>query len=109
MYLSEKNAIIPGVLAIRSFILSEVNKIFPKLFLCIVISYISGSKQNDRLVFAAELTPICDFLIKTSFICEGSNLFTGFDPFTANKTLGFSSKTPAPSINRKRQSKLPWC
>jgi hypothetical protein len=86
MYL-EKNAIIPGVLAIRSFILSgkltkfspsssSGNQLYP------------GSKQNDRLVFAAKLTQFVIFLIKTSsLICEGSNLLTGFDPFTANKTL----------------------
>jgi hypothetical protein len=35
----------------------------------VVISYISGSKQNDRLVFAAKLTQFV-ILIKTSFICE---------------------------------------
>jgi hypothetical protein len=67
MYLSEKNAQ-SGVLAIRSFILSGKLTKFPQA-LCIVISYISGSKQIFCL-FAAKLTQFVIFLIKTSFICE---------------------------------------
>jgi hypothetical protein len=61
MYLSEKNAIIPGVLAIRSFILSGKLTKFSPSSSSIVISYIPGSKQNDRLVFAAKLTQFVIF------------------------------------------------